>query len=199
MYLQELLLIGYRLKPSWKVRRWRRRWWWRSAQSQWRAGPSTQLSSTKHNIISHIHIKEEHNARQGNLTNYEIVRVIFSKRQWQLTDLTIQYNTFFWRCCHITALNNRQVSCHCAKDKFTPKWKFSNHLLTPRTFLELHSLGLVLKHSEITGKKYIKWLLNSLIWRYSSLGEPQDPKCIWKDVFETFTLNHEKLSFKRLQ
>lgn len=90
------------------------------------------------------------------LTNDEIVRVIFSKRQWQLTDLTIQYNTFFWRCCHITALNNRQVSCHCAKDKFTPKWKFSNHLLTPRTFLELHSLGTCFKTFRNNWKKIYK-------------------------------------------
>ena len=63
MYLQVLPLVGYRLKPSWKTWRWRRRWWWRSAQSQWKAGPSTQLSNTKHDIISHIHIKVEHNAQ----------------------------------------------------------------------------------------------------------------------------------------
>lgn len=46
LYLDAPLSVGYRLKPSWRARRWRRRWWWRSAQSQWMAGPSTQLPNT---------------------------------------------------------------------------------------------------------------------------------------------------------
>ena len=37
-----------------------------------------------------------------------------------------------------------------------------------------------------------------LVQRNPSAQKLQDPKCIWKDVFETFSLNHKELSFWRL-
>lgn len=51
-YLAWLSPVLYRLKPSWRGRRWQRQRWWRSAQSQRTAVPSTQLHNTKTAVSS---------------------------------------------------------------------------------------------------------------------------------------------------